>query len=838
MKLLKAAKPAGLKHTHLRWKCNPRIFNFATTSDLEPIEGIVGQEKALAAFRLGVKMKSPGYNIYIAGLSGTGKASTVKKILEAMDPDRSGVKDYAYVNNFNDPDAPRLLIFEPGQAKEFRGHMESLVAFLQEKIPQLLESEAYTAKRNELIQKYTRLENEIVNQFEVKLKSDNFTLGQIQVEGTPRPEIMPIINEQPVTIFQLDQMVQEGKVTRETANEIGVKYDVFQQELIEVFKKGMKLNQELRRTVGELERNEIGSLVTAAIGTIKEKYSAGVFLNYLEEVEGSILENLHIFKGHRPDQEQQQEIALPDDYFRDYKVNVILDNSQQKTSPIIVEINPTYTNLFGSIEKTPDGRGGWYADFTRIKAGSLLKANGGFIVINVHHLFEEPGVWRNLKRILTYRKMEIQDSYNYFQLAPSILKPEPIDIDAKVILIGSSYIYSLLSEMEDGFKKTFKVKAEFDYEVDKTGEVMLEYARVIKRLVKEENLLDFDKTAIAYLLELAAQTAGKKEKLTSRFSILSDFAREADYWAREEKSKVVSAKYVKKAQEFARSRHAQYEEKMAEYIQDDIILISTSGEKVGQINGLAVYGNDVFSFGKPVRLSSSVSIGNGAIVNVEREAGLSGKSHDKGVLIIAGFFREKFGQRMPLSFSATLVFEQSYGMIDGDSASAAEVFVLISALSQIPLSQSIAVTGSVNQKGEIQAIGGVNQKIEGFFDVCSARGLNREQGVLIPEQNIRDLMLRDDIVEAVKKKLFHIYPMKKIEDGLEILTGYKAGDLLKNGLHEPNTIYGRVEERLKQFYELGKNPFRRDDHKKHPHPPKKEEPAPVKKTVKKPVQKK
>ena len=835
MKLVKAAKPAGLKHIHLRWKCNPRIFNFTTTSDLEPVEGIVGQEKALAALQLGVKMKSPGYNIYIAGLSGTGKASTVKKILEAMDPDTSGVKDYAYVNNFNDPDSPRLLVFEPGRAKEFRSHMEALIAFLQERIPQLLESEAYTAKRNELIQKYTRMENDIVNQFEGKLKNDNFTLGHIQVEGTPRPEIMPIINEQPVTIFQLDQLVQEGKMTRDAANEIGVKYDVFQQELIEVFKKGMKLNQELRKTVGELERNEIGSLVTAAIGTLKEKYTNQVFLSYLEEVQDSILANLHIFKGHRPEQEQQPEIAA-EDYFRDYQVNIILDNSQQKTSPIIVEINPTYTNLFGSIEKTPDGRGGWYADFTRIKAGSLLKANGGFIVINVHHLFEEPGVWRNLKRILTYRKMEIQDSYNYFQLAPSILKPEPIDIDAKVILIGSSYIYSLLSEMEDGFKKTFKVKAEFDYEVDKPGEVMIEYARVIKRLVKEENLLEFDKSAIAYLLELAAQTAGKKEKLTSRFSILSDFAREADYWAREGKSRVVSAKYVKKAYEFARARHALYEEKMAEYIQEGIILISTSGEKVGQINGLAVYGNEVFSFGKPVRLSSSVSIGNGAIVNVEREAGLSGKSHDKGVLIIAGFFREKFGQRMPLSFAATLVFEQSYGMIDGDSASAAELFVLISALSQIPLNQSIAVTGSVNQKGEIQAIGGVNQKIEGFFDLCNSRGLTKEQGVLIPEQNIRDLMLRDDIVEAVKKKQFHIYPMKTIEEGLEILTGIKAGGLLKNGLHEPNTIYARVEDRLKHFYELGKNPFRRDDHKKHPHPPKKEEPAaPVKK---KPVKKK
>lgn len=848
MTLRKAGKPSELKYSELRWKCNPKIFSFDTTGDLEPIEGIVGQEKALSALQLGVTMKSPGYNIYISGLSGTGKATTVKKILESMEQDTSRIRDYAYVNNFKDPDSPRLLIFNQGEAKEFKFEMEELLKYLQEKIPQLLESESYTAKRNEVIQKFTRLENEMVQQFEARLKSDGFALGQVQVEGSARPEIMPVIGEQAVTIFQMEQMVQEGKFEREKANDFSEKYDIYQQELIEVFKKGMKLNQELRRQVGELERNEIGSLVNGAVGTLKEKYDKDNFVRYFTEMEESILGNLQIFKGHRPETESAD--GGPVDYFREYAVNILLDNSAQQTAPVIIEINPTYTNLFGSIEKIADGRGGWYADFTRIKGGSLLKANGGYIVINVHHLFEEPGVWRNLKRILTYRKLEIQDSYNYFQLAPSILKPEPIDINAKVILIGNSGIYSLLSDMEDGFKKIFKVKVEFDYEVDKTGEVMIEYARVIKRLCKEEGLLDFDKSAIAYLLELAARYAGGKEKLTSRFSVLADIAREADYWARSEGKRVVSSLYVKKAYENARGRHGLYEEKMAEYILKETILISTSGEVVGQVNGLAVYGGDVYSFGKPARISSSVSIGNGAIVNVEREAGLSGKSHDKGVLIINGFFREKFGQRLPLSFAATLVFEQSYGMIDGDSASSAEVFVLISAITQIPLKQYIAVTGSVNQKGEIQPIGGVNQKIEGFFDVCHARGLTKEQGVIIPEQNVRDLMLRDDIVEAVRKKNFHIYPIRSIDEGLEILTGYRAGKPAKNGHHEAASIYAKVEERLRYFYETGKNPFKKEDHKKSAsekkeqplkivpaakkkQPVKKKKPAPAKPTGKK-----
>ena len=366
----------------------------------------------------------------------------------------------------------------------------------------------------------------------------------------------------------------------------------------------------------------------------------------------------------------------------------------------------------------------------------------------------------------------------------------------------------MLAEYEDDFKKIFKVKADFDYEVQRTGEIIDEYARVIKKTIKEENLLEFDKTAIAYLLELAAKYAGQKDKLTARFSILADLVREAHYWAKEENIKVVSAHLVKKAYEMAKDRHALYEEKLSDMIREKTILIDTAGEKIGQINGLAVYGSDFYAFGKPTRITASVSIGNGAIINVEREAGMSGKTYDKGVLVISGYFREMFGQQFPLSFSANLVFEQSYGMIDGDSASAAEFFALLSSLSKLPIKQTFAVTGSVNQKGEIQPIGGVNEKIEGFYGVCKMNGFTKTQGVIIPIQNVKDLMLNEEIISSVKKKEFFLYAISKIDEGIELLTGVRAGKQNKNGSYESNTVFGLVQQRLKEMYKKGKNPFK------------------------------
>ena len=461
-----------------------------------------------------------------------------------------------------------------------------------------------------------------------------------------------------------------------------------------------------------------------------------------------------------------------------------------------METSPSYTNLFGTIERTTDGRGGWYADFTRIKAGSLLRANGGYIVINAMDAFSEPGVWKTIKRVLLHGKLEIQDIANLYQFSPSILKPEPIDIEAKVILIGNNYIYSMLSNYEDDFNKIFKIKADFDYEMPRTEMALTEYTRVIKKLIETEKLLEFDTSAIAKIIEYGSRYAGEKNKLTTRFAYIADLMRESSFWAIDSKSQLVSAQHVVQAFESSKERHGLYESKLSKMINDGTILIDTKDSRVGTINGLAVYESGHFSFGKPSRITAAVALGSGNIINVEREAGLSGSSHNKGILIITGYFKEKFGKRIPLSFNASIVFEQGYGMIDGDSASVTEICVLLSALSGIPIKQSIAITGSVNQKGEIQPIGGVNEKIEGFYDVCKSKGLNGSNGVIIPEQNVKDLMLKDEVIEAVKENKFHVYSVSSVEQAIEILTGIKAGKVLKNGKHESSTVFGEVEKEL------------------------------------------
>jgi lon-related putative ATP-dependent protease len=415
------------------------------------------------------------------------------------------------------------------------------------------------------------------------------------------------------------------------------------------------------------------------------------------------------------------------------------------------------------------------------------------------HLFEEQGVWKSLKRVLTYCKLEIQESPYHYSMASSSLKPQPIDIDTKVILIGSQMIYAYLAEREYDFKKMFKVKADFDYEITRNDKVTIEYAQVINKLIKQEKLKEFDKSAIAQLLEISAIMAGRQNKLTLRFSRIADIAREASFWATDDGFDVVSSAHIEKAYQLARERHGMLEDKVTEMYENKTMLVDTDGEKVGQINGLAVYNADFYSFGRPSKITATVSLGSGTIINVEREAGMSGRHYNKGVLIISGYFRETFGQDQPLSFNANLVFEQSYGMVDGDSASCTEIFVLLSTLSGLPIKQSLAVTGSLNQKGDVQPIGGVNEKIEGFFDICKLNGLTGNQGVIMPIQNVDDLMLREDVIDAVRKNKFHIYPIAKVEDGVEILTGVKAGIKTNNG-YEEGTVFDKVEKKIRELY--------------------------------------
>ncbi len=799
----KAPKQAELKPDDLRWRCSPDVFAFDSTNDLEPIEGILGQERALKALKLGVDLRSPGYNIFIAGLSGTGKATTVKKMLETISDNCPTLYDYAYVNNFKDNDHPVLLKFQVGKAKQFKQDYTSTIDILKRRIPQALESDSYTNRKKKIVSHYNEKEQALMMAFDEKLKKENFSVGQIKVGEAARPEIFPVIDQKPVPIYQLEELIKQGKLSEENAKKILKKYTDFQQDLHSIFKKGLKISEEFQEKLSKLERETAEVVVKGAIENLREKYEDKKVLEYIAQAEESILNDIQVFKGLKPEGETTPE-GFQIDYFKEYEVNIILDNSETKDCPVIIETSPNYVNLFGTIEKVYDGKGGWYSDFTKIKAGSLLRASGGYLVLNVKHLFEEPVVWRTLKRVLTYRKLEIQDIHTFFQVAPSILKPEPIEIETKVILIGNEYIYSILAGYEDDFKKIFKVKADFDYEIKRTDEVLTEYARVIKKLIKEETLLEFDKGAIAYLVELGAKFAGNKNKLTARFSQIADIAREANFWAVDDGFNIVNAAHVKKAYEFAKERHGLLESKVNDMIEEGMVLIDTEGERMGQINGLAVYDADFYSFGRPTRITATVSLGSGSIINVEREAGMSGRHYNKGVLIISGYFRETFGQNTPLSFNANLVFEQSYGTVDGDSASCAEIFALLSTLSGLPIKQYIAVTGSLNQKGDVQPIGGVNEKIEGFFDVCRQRKPNKKHGVIIPVQNVQELMLREDIIDAVRKKEFHIYTINRVEEGIEILTGVKAGKRNTKGEYEENSVFNLVEKKIKELYAKSK----------------------------------
>ena len=791
---IKSRKHQALAPSELKWTCDTNCFDFETTDTLTPIEGIVGQHRAIKALKIGIDIESPGYNIFITGLSGTGKQTSIKKLLKEFLPKKKvKLNDYVYVNNFRDGDHPSLLVFSAGDGRKFKADLKQSIKFLQANIPQILEKEPFLSQRKKLVSELGKLQQTIMSNFEKKLKKHNLTLGQLKTEEVTRPEIFAVIDDKPVYIQQIEEYVSSKKITRKQADTLVKRYTEHQDELYSVFKESLKLNQKYQSKLGDLETKAVQSLISASIDELKNKYKSKKVRKYLDKIAEDVLVNLSSFKVGNGQEED------PEQSLKKYEVNLLLDNSNIKEIPVIIETSPTFTNLFGAIEKVNDGSGVWYSDFTKIKAGSILRANGGFIVINAMDAISEPGVWKTLKRVLQYGKLEIQDISSLYQMSSSTLKPEPIEINCKVILIGNNYAYSLLSEYEDDFGKIFKIKSEFDYEMTRSEDALIEYAKVVKKLVSQEKLLEFDKSAIGKIVEYGSRYAGDKNKLTTRFAYIADLAREANFWAKDVGDKLVTKDHIIKSYDSAFERHSLYDIKLKEMYSNKTYLLDTEGSRVGQINGLAVYGGNYYSFGKPARITASVGLGNGSIINVEREAGLSGNTHNKGMLIITGYFREKFGKRFPLSFTASLVFEQGYGRIDGDSASVTEICALLSAISEIPIKQSFAITGSVNQKGDIQPIGGVNEKIEGYFDLCNERGLDKKQGVIIPIQNVKDLMLKDEVIEAVKKKLFNIYPIKSVDEAIELLTGVRAGRLQKNCRYQPHTVYGEVEKHLREM---------------------------------------
>ncbi len=764
----KADAPRELTYEQVRWHCPEKIFNFKTTKEIGPLTTIVGQHRAMESLRLGAGINSPGFNIFVSGLSGTGRLTTIKVILEEVTTAVPPTYDYCYVHNFCDPDQPRLLKFPQGRGHEFEKAVEEAISFIRRRIPQLFEEEGFQKSRQEIIQTFHEKEKEILREFDEKIRPSGFALGQVEDErGTPQPEIFPIINDKPTSINDLDELVAKKKISDKKVQELKQQYKQFRQQLFELAKVGMKIMQEYRKAVAEHDRAATALLVDGFLDDLYERFPFDRVLSYLIEVKKDILDHIELFSpgAQQETQGSQENLDTPSndsalEKFGKYAVNVILDNSGMKAAPVIVETTPSFVNLFGTVERKADARGALKSDFRNIKAGSLLKADQGYLIVNAIDVLNEPGVWPVLKRALLYGKLEIQ-AWDNFQGAQRHIKPEPIELNVKVLMIGDSHLYHWLYFREEDFKKMFKVNAEFDYEADLTDDVIISYAHFIHKMCDEEHLPHFDRSGVAAVVEWAVRHTDNQRRITLKFSDVADVLRETAFYAQKAGAAVISRREVEFALLERRHRNNLLSEKIRNHILEGMLLVATDGERVGQINGLTVYSTGVVSFGKPVRITATISAGSADIINIEREVDLSGSIHNKGMLILAGLLRDRFAQKRPLTLSASIAFEQSYGDIDGDSASAAETYALLSALTGVPIKQYLSVTGSINQKGDIQPIGGVNDKIRGFFEVCEARGLTGKQGVVIPFQNVQDLMLPHTIVNAVKAGKFHIYPFER-----------------------------------------------------------------------------
>ncbi len=791
---------------NLRVRIDPDSLGFENTEECDYSRGLIGQERAVKSAQIGLEIESPGYNIYAAGLTGTGKTSTIKSLLDQLDLEKKIPDDICYVNNFRDPDMPKVIMLPAGMGVNFQKDMNEMIMHLEKQIPHIFGSEDFKKASEHIVSSHMAKQKEMVKEFNEKIQKENFQLVQYQVGPYTRQDIAPLYEGKPVPIEQLEALADQDKYSRENLEKTRKELSGLRIELEGLMRETRQIEREIRKEMNSLEYKAGLPVVSVMVSDIRLKYGkhSDKINSYLDEVQENILSNLKMFKEKSEEQQQQQQIpapyypSLPQKKFIDYKVNVVVDNSQTEKVPVITETAPTYKNLFGTIEREIDRSGFWKTDFTRIKAGSLLRANGGYIVFNALEALTEPGVWAFLKRTLKNRLLNMQP-YDPFSLASTAMKPEPIPINTKVIMIGDNYLYHLLYNLEEDFKKIFKTKAQFDTEMPNKKEHITNYVLFIKRIIEDEKLLQFHKSAVAAIIEFGIRLTGKQKKLSTRFSDIADLVREANYWAKKDKSPIVTGKHVDKAYEEKIGRVSLIEDKIQEMIEDGTIMIDTEGAVVGQVNGLSIYDMGDYSFAKPSRITAETSMGRAGIINIEREAKLSGKTHDKGVLILEGYFRGKYAQDKPLTMSSSICFEQSYGGVDGDSASSTEVYAILSSLSGLPLRQNIAVTGSVNQKGEIQPIGGANQKIEGFYDVCKAKGLTGNQGVMIPSLNVPDLMLKKDVVQSVSDGKFHIYPVGTIDRGMVILTGIEAGEKDNEGDYPPETINFLVDEKLKSI---------------------------------------
>ena len=794
-----------LKPNQLYTVCDYQKFDFTTTAELEERMSALGQDRAISAVELGINIKSKGYNLFCLGPEGTGKASLVKRILEEEAKKRPTPKDWAYVYNFEEPHKPHSISFPAGQATEFAKDIDCLIDDFSVAIPAVVESDEYKAAVSIIQEKYKHKKDEYLRLLQKKAKGKSVSLLHMQVGLV----VAPMKNGEVLSPEAFDELPEEEK--KELLNDL----NLMQEEIEKAAKDLPEWEEKQRKEHNVLREKFIKMAVKNPVDSLRQKYKGNKEVNeFLKNIQNHIIDNIDEFlpadnnvaaPANREDDALTSLLTKmnkqEEDKFAKFKVNVIIKNEPDSGAPIIHLDHPTQGNLVGRVERIQQ-YGALLTDFTLIKSGALHKANGGFLLIDARKLLLQPYAWDSLKRALASKSVKIETPGDETSFTTISLDPEPIPLDVKIILLGDEDLYDLLSERDPDFSDYFKVEADFGTIMDRTEENEVEYAKLIGSLSNKKKLRTLNRQAVARIIEYSSRLADDSKKLTAHIASIGDLLREADYWARESNSKQIGKKHIDQAVSAQIYRSDRVKQAMLEQIDDGTILMDTTGSKVGQINGLVVYNFSRFSFGKPARITVQARIGTGEFINIERETNMSGPIHTKGVLILQSLISNRFAKYSPLSLSASIVFEQSYGGVDGDSASSTEYYCLLSAIANLPIKQNIAVTGSINQFGDIQPIGGVNEKIEGFFDVCQHRGLTGDQGVIIPRTNVSNLMLREDVVAAVREGKFHIYAIDNVDDGIEILTGIKAGKANEKGEFPKGSVNYMVKQSLDNYYKL------------------------------------
>ena len=786
-----------LSYKDLKMTCNENMFHFETTKELEPINDGIGQERGIKALEFGIDINVKGYNIYLEGPSGVGKTMYTKNYLESIAPKKKVPNDWCYIYNFQNPNEPIAVSLPAGQGKEFKESMDGFIKEVKKDIKKTFNADDFE-KEKALIKKEFEEKRESLL---TKLNEDSLKYGFHVKSAQNGIYMFPVVDGKVVQEEEFEKLDEEIKKQYEE------KSVIVQQQIMEVIGQIKQIERESDKKVSEWQSNVALLTVNAHINYIKSKYKRNKKINqFLNDVKQDVLKNVSYFleedRPQQPQQAQPSPMQRKQDPCLNYRVNLFIDNSTREGCPVIMDSNYTYQNLFGKLEYE-NYYGSLKTDFTMLKPGLMHKANGGYIIFQAKDLLTNAMCYEELKRILRVKEIAIDNTMEQrSSMAMISLKPEPIPLDVKVILIGNASIYHTLLSMDSDFRKLFKIKVEFEETapIDETNVNKL--ARFVHTFCEQEELPPLDKSAMARLVEFASRLAGDKDKLSTRFTDIGQVVGEAGTWAKLDKAKVVTKQYIDKALAERIDRIKKYDEKYTEMIKENTLLINTKGSLVGELNGLTVMTIGDYTFGKPSKITVNTYTGKGGVVNIEREVELSGSTHSKGVYILSGYLGEMFAQDIPLCLTASICFEQLYNGVDGDSASSTELYGLLSSLSGIPIKQSIAVTGSVNQKGQIQPIGGVNEKIEGYFQICKMRGLDGSHGVMIPVQNVNNLQLSDEVVEAVKNKKFHIYAVSTIEEGIEVLTGVPAGKKDKDGKFPAGTVNHLVYEKLKKYAEI------------------------------------